>query len=85
MITRNLNKEFEIQYGGKTMAYIYPIPVILIGGILYIATKQWDLKIFAFISKVLVIAALIFFVITYASYLGYNIPFISNFFNNLVG
>ena len=66
------------------MLYIYPIPVILIGSILYIVSKQWDLKLFALISKILVIAGIIFFIITYASFLGYDIPFVSNFLNNLV-
>lgn len=66
------------------MAYIYPIPVILIGGLIYIISKQWDLKIFAFISKVLVTIASVYFIVTFASHLGYNIPFVSDFFNSLV-
>ena len=61
------------------MLYIYPIPVILIASILYIVSKQWDLKLFALISKILVIAGIIFFIITYASFLGYDIPFVSHY------
>ena len=66
------------------MVYIYPIPVILVFAIIYIISKQWDLKIFAFISKIIVIVSFIFFLITFASYLGYNIPVISEFCNNLI-
>ena len=66
------------------MAYIYPIPVALVGAMIYIVSKRWELKIFAFISKIVIIVAVIFFLVTYASFLGYNIPFVSSFFNSLV-
>lgn len=66
------------------MVYLYPIPLILIFSLVYIVCKQWDLKIFALISKIIIIISVIFFLITFASHLGYNIPVISNFFNNLI-
>lgn len=66
------------------MAYIYPIPVALVCTIIYIVAKQWKLKLFAKLAKIIVVLSVVFFLITYASYLGYNIPVVSNFCNNLV-
>ena len=66
------------------MVYLYLIPIIAISVIIYIVTKKWDLKIFNSISEVVIIVATIFFIVTYASFLGYNIPFISSFCNNLI-
>ena len=65
------------------MAYIYAIPIILVSVILYIVAKKWDLKLLKNFSKIILIFASIYFIITYASFLGYNIPFISDFCNNL--
>lgn len=66
------------------MKYICVIPIVLIFAIIYIVSKQWELKLFAKISKIIIVLCIIFFVITYASYLGYNIPVITNFCNNLI-
>ena len=66
------------------MVYIYPIPVALVFAIVYIVSKQWELKLFAKISKIIIAVCVVFFLITYASYLGYNIPVVSNFCNNLI-
>lgn len=66
------------------MAYIYPIPVGLVFTLVYIVSEKWDLKIFAKISKLIVAVSILYFLITYASFLGYNIPVVSEFCNNLV-
>ena len=66
------------------MIYICAIPVLAVSILLYLVSKQWDLKLLAKVSKILIILSIVFFVITYASYLGYNIPFISDFCNNLI-
>lgn len=66
------------------MVYLCAIPIGLVAVLIYIVTKKWDLKIINFISKIIIIMSIIFFIITYASYLGYNIPIVSNFCNNLV-
>lgn len=65
------------------MVYIYPIPVALVCAIIYIVAKQWELKLFAKITKIIIALCVVFFIITYASSLGYNIPVVSNFCNNL--
>lgn len=65
------------------MVYIYPIPVALVCALIYIVAKQWELKLFAKIAKIIIVVCIVFFLITYASYLGYNIPVVSNFCNNL--
>ena len=66
------------------MIYLCAMPVGLVAVLVYIVSKKWDLKIINFISKIIIIISVIFFVITYASFLGYNIPFISDFCNNLI-
>lgn len=66
------------------MVYLCALPVGLVAALIYIVSKKWDLKIVNLISKVVLIISIIFFIITYASYLGYNIPFVSDFCNNLV-
>jgi len=66
------------------MIYICAIPVLAVSILLYLVSKQWELKLLAKVSKILIILSIVFFVITYASYLGYNIPFISDFCNNLI-
>ena len=66
------------------MIYICAIPVLAISILLYLVSKQWELKLLAKVSKILIILSIVFFIITYASYLGYNIPFISDFCNNLI-
>ncbi len=66
------------------MTYIYPIPIALVAALIYIVSKQWNLKLFKLISKIILIASILFFIITYASFLGYNFPIISNFCNNLI-
>lgn len=66
------------------MVYLCAIPVIIAAVIIYIVTKKWELKTFNFISKIIIIVAGIFFIITYASFLGYNIPIVSDFCNNLI-
>ena len=65
------------------MVYIYALPIIAISIIIYIVSKEWKLKVFNFLSKIIIIISSIFFVITYGSYLGYNIPIVSNFCNSL--
>jgi len=66
------------------MIYICAIPVLAISILLYLVSKQWELKLLAKVSKILIILSIVFFIITYVSYLGYNIPFISDFCNNLI-
>ena len=66
------------------MIYICAIPVLAVSILLYLVSKQWELKLLAKVSKILIILSIVFFIITYASYLGYNIPFISDFCNNLI-
>ena len=66
------------------MLYIYPLPIIIVCIILYLVTKQWELKIIAKIVKLLLFISAILFIVTYASHLGYNIPFITDFCNNII-
>ena len=66
------------------MVYLYALPIGLVAALVYIVSKKWDLKFINLISKIIIIIASVFFIITYASFLGYNIPFVSNFCNNLV-
>ncbi len=54
------------------MKHLIAIPIILIFTIIYLTSKTCDCKFLKDLSKVVIIVAIIYFIITYAMYLGFN-------------
>lgn len=55
------------------MNHFIPIPFFIIGIIIYIVSKERDLKLFKTISKFVIAISVIVFIFEYAKYLGYDI------------
>lgn len=55
------------------MNHFVPIPFFIIAIIVYIVSKEKDLKIFKLISKIVIILSVIVFAYEYAEYLGYDV------------
>ena len=60
------------------MLHIIPIPVLCISLILYYGCGLGGLKTLQKVAKILIIASIVFFIIAYITYLGFDIPIISN-------
>lgn len=65
------------------MLHIIPIPILCISLILYYSCGLGGLKTLQKVAKILIIASIVFFVIAYITYLGFNIPIISNLLRNI--
>ena len=55
------------------MNHFLPIPFFIIAIIIYIVSKERDLKLFKLIAKIVIIVSVIVFINEYAKYLGYDI------------
>lgn len=55
------------------MNHFIPIPFFIIGIIIYIVSKERDLKLFKTISKIVIALSVIVFIFEYSKYLGYDI------------
>lgn len=65
------------------MLHIIPIPILCISLILYYGCGLGGLKTLQKVAKTLIIASIVFFVISYITYLGFDIPIISNVLRNI--
>lgn len=65
------------------MLHIIPIPVLCISLILYYGCGLGGLKTLQKVAKILIIASIVFFIIAYITYLGFDIPIISNLLRNI--
>lgn len=65
------------------MLHIIPIPILCISLILYYGCGLGGLKTLQKVAKTLIIASIVFFVIAYITYLGFDIPIISNVLRNI--
>lgn len=65
------------------MLHIIPIPILCISLILYYGCGLGGLKTLQKVAKILIIASIVFFVIAYITYLGFDIPIISNLLRNI--
>ncbi len=66
------------------MTYLVMLPILFVSIILYLVGSNWEFKLLKLIAKVLIYISSIFFVITYASYLGYKIPVVTNLVEDLI-
>lgn len=65
------------------MLHIIPIPILCISLILYYGCGLGGLKTLQKVAKTLIIASIVFFIIAYITYLGFDIPIISNVLRNI--
>ena len=65
------------------MLHIIPIPILCISLILYYGCEVSELKTLQKVSKILIIASIVFFIIAYITYLGFDIPIISSLLNSI--
>lgn len=65
------------------MLHIIPIPILCISLILYYACGVGGLKTLQKIAKILIIASIIFLIVAYITYLGFDIPIISDLLNSI--
>lgn len=65
------------------MLHIIPIPILCISLILYYGCGVGGLKTLQKVAKILIIASIVFFIIAYITYLGFDIPIISNLLNSI--
>lgn len=65
------------------MLHIIPIPILCISLILYYGCGLGGLKTLQKVAKILIIASIVFFFIAYITYLGFDIPIISNLLRNI--
>lgn len=55
------------------MYYLIALPVIFLAWIVYIASARYNLKIFTFIAKLVIILSIIAFIYLFADYNGFNL------------
>ncbi len=54
------------------MYYLIPLPIVFLAVIVKLVSDRYKIKLFSFISKIIIILGIIAFIYFYAAYLGYD-------------